>query len=240
MVRDLIKRHFGISMALTSVGNLLHRLGLTVQRPLVRAYEQDPIAVEHWLKVEYPKIRRQAKKAGGIIFFEDESGMRSDYHSGTTWAPRGKTPIVLRTGKRLSCNMLSAVSARGELRFMVISGNVNAVVFIQFLKRLMHGTSYPIFLVVDGHSSHRAKITARFVESPLNGKIRLFFLPAYSPELNPDERVWRQIKHHDIGRQSLEDANELMSKVHKALQSVQHRPATVRSFFTEPTTRYAK
>ena len=238
MVRDLIKRRFGVSLALTSVGNILHRLGLTVQRPLLRAYERNPVAVEHWLKVEYPKIRAQAKKAGGIIFFEDESGIRSDYHSGTTWAPRGKTPIVLRTGKRVSCNMLSAVSSRGELRFMVKNGGVGAGTFIQFLKRLIHGTTHPIFLVVDGHPAHRAKMTTRFVES-LNGKIQIFFLPGYSPDLNPDELVWREIKNHDIGRQSLKDAGELTCKVYSALRHLQHDSKTVRSFFNAPTTRYA-
>ena len=132
IVRELIKRRFGVMMALTSVGNLLRRLGFSVQRPLVRAYEQNPQAVEHWLKVEYPKIRAQAKKQRASIFFEDESGIRSDYHSGTTWAPRGKTPTVMRAGKRVSCNRLSAVSARGELRFMVRRGSVGAAVFIEF------------------------------------------------------------------------------------------------------------
>ena len=239
MVRELIKRRFGVSMALTSVGNLLHRLGFTVQRPLLRAYERNPIAVEHWLKVEYPTIRAQARKARGIMFFADESGIRSDYHSGATWAPRGKTPIVLRTGKRVSCNILSAVSSRGVLRFMVKEGGVGAAVFIQFLKRLMHGTTRPIFLIVDGHPSHRAKMTIRFIES-LNGRIRLFFLPGYSPDLNPDELVWREIKSHDIGRQSLEDAGELTTKVCSALRRLQHKPETVRSFFAMPTTRYAK
>ena len=175
IARELIKRRFRVTMALTSVGNLLRRLGFSAQRPLMRAYERNPLAVKRWLKVEYPEIRAQAKKARGLIFFEDESGIRSDYHSGTTWAPRGKTPTVLRTGKRVSCNMLSAVSAQGELRFMVRRGGVGAAVFIQFLTRLMHGMERPIFLIVDGHPSHRAKMTTRFVES-LKGKLRLFFL----------------------------------------------------------------
>lgn len=239
IVRELIKRRFRVTMALTSVGNLLRRLGFSVQRPLMRAYERNPQAVRRWLEVEYPEIRAQAKRARGVIFFEDESGIRSDYHSGTTWAPRGKTPIVTRTGKRVSCNMLSAVSARGELRFMVRRGGVGAAVFIQFLKRLMYGVKTPIFLIVDGHPSHRAKMTQRYIES-LKGKLRLFFLPGYSPDLNPDELVWRHVKHHDIGRQLLTDADELMSKVHASLRGLQHRPEIVRSFFTMPATCYAR
>ncbi len=238
IVRELIKRRFRVTMALTSVGNLLRRLGFSVQRPLMRAYERNPEAVKRWLAVEYPEIRAQAKRVRGLIFFEDESGIRSDYHSGTTWAPRGKTPVVLRTGKRVSCNMLSAVSARGELRFMVRRGGVGAAVFIQFLKRLMHGVRHPIFLIVDGHPSHHARMTQRFIES-LNGKLRLFFLPGYSPDLNPDELVWRHVKHHDIGRQLLRDAAELIPKVHASLRGLQRRPEIVRSFFTTPTTCYA-
>jgi len=239
IVRELIKRRFSVTMALTSVGNLLRRLGFTVQRPLMRAYERNPEAVKRWLKVEYPEIRAQAKKSRAVIFFEDESGIRSDYHSGTTWAPRGKTPIVMRTGKRVSCNMLSAISARGELRFMVRQGGVGAAAFIQFLKRLMHGMKRPIFLIVDGHPSHRAKMTQRYVES-LNGKLQLFFLPGYSPDLNPDELVWRHVKHHDIGRQLLETPEELIPRVHASLRSLQRRPDIVRSFFTMETTSYAR
>lgn len=238
IVRELIKRRFGVTMAITSVGNILRRLGFTVQRPLIRAYERNPQAVERWLKAEYPAIQAEAKRVHGTIFFGDESGIRSDYHSGTTWAPRGKTPVVEQTGKRVSCNMLSAVSARGELRFMVKKGSVGAAVFIEFLKRLVHGMKRPVFLIVDGHPSHRAKMTTRFVES-LNGKLRLFFLPGYSPDLNPDELVWRQVKYHDIGRQLIDDANELVSRVFSALRSLQRRPGIIRSFFATPTTRYA-
>ena len=238
IVRELIKRRFRVTMALTSVGNLLRRLGFSVQRPLIRAYERNPQAVKRWLKVEYPEIRAQAKKERAVIFFGDESGIRSDYHSGTTWAPRGKTPIVARTGKRVSCNMLSAVSARGELRFMVRRGGVGAAVFIQFLRRLRHGVKRPIFLIVDGHPSHRAKMTRRFVDAQ-NGKLRLFFLPGYSPDLNPDELVWRHVKHHDIGRQLLRDADELLPQVHASLRSLQRRPDIVQSFFATPSTCYA-
>ena len=188
IIRELIKRRFGVNMALRSVGNLMRRLGFSVQRPLMRAYERNPEAVKHWLEVGYPDIQKMAKKHHAMIFFEDESGIRSDYRSGTTWAPRGQRPVVERTGKRISCNMLSAVSARGELRFMVTPGRVGAAAFTEFLKRLVHGVTRPIFLIVDGHPSHRAKMTKRFVES-LNGKLRLFFLPGYSPDLNPDELV---------------------------------------------------
>jgi transposase len=238
IICELIKRRFGVSMALTSVGKLMRRLGFSVQRPLMRAYERNPEAVTHWLETRYPDIQEMAKKHRAAIFFGDESGIRSDFHSGTTWAPRGKTPVVERTGKRIRCNMLSAISARGEMRFMVTKGGVGADAFIEFLKRLMHGVKRPIYLIVDGHPSHRAKMTTRFVES-LNGKLRLFFLPGYSPDLNPDELVWRHVKHHDIGRQLLEDAADLLPKVHSSLRSLQRRPGMIRAFFQTPSTSYA-
>jgi transposase len=238
IVRELIKRRFGVTMALTSVGNLLRRLGFTVQRPLIRAYERNPQAVEQWLKVDYPAIRAKAKEVRAVIFFADESGIRSDYHSGATWAPRGKTPTIVHTGKRVSCNMISAVSARGDLRFMVRKGSVGAAAFIEFLKRLLRGAKRPIFLIVDGHPSHRAKMTKRFVES-LGGKLQLFFLPGYSPDLNPDELVWRQVKHHDLGRQLLQRAEDLIARASAALRSLQRKPTVIRAFFRMPTTRYA-
>ena len=126
--------------------------------------------------------------------------MRSDFHSGSTWAARGQTPIVRVTGQRFSLNMISAISPRGALRFMVVKGGVGAQVFIQFLKRLMHAQRRPVFLIVDGHPAHRSKLVKAYIES-LAGKLRLFFLPPYSPELNPDELVWNDVKNN--GRRSI-------------------------------------
>lgn len=134
----MIAQRFSVKLSLVSVGRLLAQLGLTCQRPLFRAYQQDRSLVERWLKEEFPKIRARAKRERAEIFFEDGSGVRSDFHSGTTWAPKGQTPVVRVTGQRFSLNMISAVSPRGELRFMVVRGGVGAGVFIDFLKRLIH------------------------------------------------------------------------------------------------------
>ena len=170
------------------VGRLLSQLGLSCQKPLWRAYQQDGSRVEPWMKQEFPRIRALAKKEKAQVYFEDESGVRSDFHAGSTWALRGKTPVVRVTGQRFSLNMISAISPRGELRFMVVKGGVGAKVFIGFLKRLVHGARRPLFLIVDGHPAHRAKLVKAYVES-LEGRLRLFFLPPYSPKLNPDELV---------------------------------------------------
>lgn len=194
--------------------------------------------MERWLKEEYPKSRFQAKRENADIFFEDESGVRSDFHSGTTWAPKGETPVVRVTGQRFSLNMISAVSPRGELRFMVVRCGVGTAVFINFLKRLVHGQRRAIFLIVDGHSSHRAKKVKVYVDS-LQGKLRLFFLPPYSPELNPDELVWIDVKNNGVGRALVHGPADLMGAFVGRLRYVQKKPEKGHSFFQHPETRYA-
>jgi transposase len=181
MVRQVIRREFKVALSVVSVGRLLRTMGLSPQRPLYRAYQQNPEAVERWKEEQFPAIRRQAKAEGATIYLADEAGIRSDYHAGTTWAPIGRTPIVRATGARFSLNMLSAVSAQGALRFMIHEGTVNAAVFIDFCKRLLRDADGPVYLVVDGHPAHRARATTEFVAST-KGRLRLFLLPAYSPE----------------------------------------------------------
>jgi transposase len=238
MIQRLIRERCGVRLSLASVGRLLAQLGLTCQKPLWRAYQQDGSRVEQWLKREYPRIRALAKREKAEIFFEDESGVRSDFHSGSTWAVRGETPIIRVTGQRFSLNMISAISPRGALRFMVVKGGVGARVFIEFLKRLMHGQRRPVFLIVDGHPAHRAKIVRAFVES-LKGKLRLYFLPPYSPELNPDELVWNDVKNNAVGRSKLYGPKALHRAVVSRLRFLQKRPDRVRSFFQAHDTRYA-
>lgn len=237
-IGTLIQRRFGIKLSLVSIGRLLAQLGLSCQKPLFRAYQQNRSLVDKWLKEEYPKIRTQAKQEKAEIFFEDESGVRSDFHSGTTWAVKGKTPVVRVTGQRFSLNMISAVSPKGALRFMVVRGGVGAAVFIHFLKRLMHGRKRPVFLIVDGHPAHRSKLVKTYIGS-LNGKLKLFFLPPYSPELNPDELVWNDVKNNGVGRSLIHSPKDLMRAVVSRLRYLQKCPDIVRSFFHAPETRYA-
>jgi transposase len=238
MIRMLLRDEFSLRLSVNSVGRLLRQLGLSCQRPLFRATEQDPERVRRWREEEFPAIRALAKQSGAVILFGDEAGVRSDYHAGTTWGVKGKTPIVPRTGGRHSLNMLSAVSARGELRFMLVKGRVNGVVFAEFLRRLMHNASRPVFLVLDGHSIHRSRPVRDFLASQ-EGNLRLFFLPPYSPELNPDEQVWNYVKHHGVGGAVLSSASDLRRFVLARLRSLQRLPWTVRMFFLTPDTQYA-
>lgn len=238
LISELIRRKFGIKLSLASVGRLLAQLGLTCQRPLFRAWQQDKEIAQVWVEHVYPWIRKKAKKEGAKIYFADESGVRSDFHAGTTWAKRGQTPEVKVTGRRFSVNMISAISPRGEMRFMVVEGSVNNAVFIEFLKRLLKGEKEKIYLIVDGHPTHRSKEVTAFVDST-RGKLVLFYLPSYSPELNPDELVWNDLKNNVIGRTAIFDRVDLKRKVIGGLRRIQKNPDKVRSYFREKNTRYA-
>lgn len=238
LLASVIEKKLGLKLSKASVCRLLHQLGLSPQRPLWRAYQRDPEAVEHWLKQEYPAICAAARKAGGEVWFSDEAGVRSDAHSGTTWAPKGQTPIVSTTGARFGLNVISAVNRRGALRFMCVEGKVNADIFIEFLKRLVAGAGHPVFLVVDGHPTHKAVKTRKFVES-LNGKLHLFFLPGYSPDLNPDELVWNNLQNQGTGKCAITGPDQLKKLVVGHLRSMQKNEELVRSFYQTPTTKYA-
>jgi transposase len=238
MIAELIRRKFGISLSKASVCRLLKQMGLSPQRPLWRAYQQRPEDVQRWLDEEYPRIRRLARREKATIFFGDEAGVRSDHHAGTTWGVRGKTPVVSSTGARFGMNMISAVSAQGEFRFMTVKGKVNARVFIRYLRRLLHNATRPVFLIVDRHSAHRAKMVARFVEAQ-EGRLRLFFLPPYSPELNPDECVWNDLKNNAVGRQSHATVDALKSQVLSFMRLLAKTPGRVKGYFNNETTQYA-
>ena len=238
MIRILLREQFQLELSVSSVGRLLQQLGLTCQRPLFRAMEQDPQRVRRWREQEYPAIREQARQAGAEVYFGDEAGVRSDYHAGTTWGVKGKTPVVRSTGQRRAVNLLSAVSARGHLRFMVAKGRVNGPVFVEFLKRLLHNAPRPVFLILDGSSYHRSRRVKDYLARQ-GGKLRLFFLPPYSPELNPDEQVWNYVKHHGVGRAGFRSGKELRTFVLARLRSLQKLPWTVRMFFLKPDTQYA-
>jgi len=237
LVREVIKRKFGVEYTVQGVGKLLHRLGLSAQRPLVRAYEQDPERVRRWKEQEYPAIHAAAITAGASIFFGDEAGVRTDYHSGTTWAPVGRTPVVAGTGARLSVNMISAISTQGKMHFSFIEGNTCSATFIDYLTKLLHDIPGKIFLILDGHGAHTSAETTRYVAST-GGRLTLFFLPPYSPELNPDEWVWKNVKHDHVGRMAARTVDELKNGIEKAIDRLQRLPEIVCGFFGDPDLRY--
>jgi transposase len=238
MIGQLIQQRFGIKLGKASVCRLLNQLGLTPQRPVWRAYQQKPEEVQRWLEETYPRIKQLARQKKAIIFFGDEAGVRSDHHAGTTWAVKGKTPVVSSTGARFGLNLISAVTAQGEFRFMTVKGRIGAAQFVEFIKRLIHGVQHRVFLIVDGHPAHKAKMVTRFIET-IKDRFQLFFLPPYSPELNPDERVWNDLKNNAIGKQVITAPRQLHRTVISHLRFIQKSPDRVRSYYNNETTKYA-
>jgi transposase len=237
IVAALIAERFGVKLGVTAVGRLLAELDITPQKPLRRAYERDPVAIEHWQRHEFPKLRARAKRRRAKIFFLDEAGVRSDQVLGRSWGLRGHTPEVATSGKRQSVSAISAVNALGEFWFEIYSERLNGAKFVELLKHFMRGRKYPVFLVLDGHPAHIAKVVAQYVQS-LKGRLELHFLPGYAPELNPDEFVWNHLKRQGVSKKPLRKDESLRERVQADLAEVKSRPALVRSFFRAPSVAY--
>jgi transposase len=237
IVAALIAERCGVKLGVTAVGRLLAELDITPQKPLRRAYERDPVAIERWKRQEFPKLRARAKRRGAKIFFLDEAGVRSDQVLGRTWGIRGQTPEVPTSGKRQSVSAISAVNALGEFWFAMYAQRLNATGFIELLGKFMHRRKRPVFLVLDGHPAHIAQSVARYVQS-LKGRLELHFLPGYAPELNPDEFVWNHLKRQGVSKKPLRRNESLRERVRADLSEIQSRPALVRSFFHAPSVAY--
>lgn len=238
MIQKVIKDKFEIKLSLKAVGRLLGQMGITCQKPLYSATQRDESLVKKWLTKIYPKIKSRASKEKADIYFGDAAHIRSDHHAGKTWGVKGETPVVKTTGSRFSFSLISAVSSRGLMRFMVTEGGVNSAVFIQFLKRLIAGAKRKIFLIVDNGPSHVSKKTKAFIET-VSDQIELFYLPPYSPDLNPDELVWNHLKTNTVGRSIVTDKTSFKKQVTRSMKSLQKNKTKVRSFFQKPSLRYA-
>jgi len=236
-VRELILRKFDVSLSVTSVGSLLAELGLTPQKPLQRAYQRDPEAIERWQRDTFPGIARQSKAQGAEIYFWDESGFRADAVHGKTWAERGKTPIVNRPGQRQSISAASAINAKGAFWFATYVGGLTGELFVNLLKHLMYRRKKPLHLVVDGLPAHKKDVVKKYVTST-EGRLTLHFLPGYAPDLNPDELVWSHAKRTGVARKPLMKGEKLQERVHEQLQKIGENKKLVRSFFKHPSVAY--
>ena len=239
IVADLIEKKFKILLGVTAIGRLLHELDITPQKPLRRAYERDPVAIERWKTETFPKLRKRSKRLGADIFFLDEAGVRSDQVLGRTWGLRGQTPEVPTTGRRQSVSAISAVNARGAFWYEIYSERLNAIRFIKLLRHFMRGRKRRVLLVLDSHPAHVAKAVTAYVQS-LKGRLELHFLPGYAPELNPDEFVWNHLKRQGVSKKPLRKGEALHARVKEDLAAIKSRPALVRSFFRAPSVAYTK
>jgi transposase len=238
IVVALIRQRMGIALGLTAVGRLLAALQITPQKPLRRAYERDPVAIEQWQRVDYPRLRQRAKRRGADIFFLDEAGIRSDAPLQRTWGAKGQTPVVVTSGQRQAVNAISAVNARGAFWYDVYTGRLNALRFIQFLRDFRATRRRPVFLVVDKHPAHIAKVVAEYVQS-LRGKLELHFLPGYAPDLNPDEFVWNHLRQKGVSKTPLRQNESLRARVAQDLANIKRDRQLISSFFQAPTVAYA-
>ena len=237
IVQQLIQDKMGVELCLTSVGKLLAKLEITPQKPLRRAYERDPAAIQLWLEETYPAIKKRAKKLGAAIFFLDEAGFQSDAPLGRTYGLKGKTPVVKISGQRQSINVISAVNARGAFWAATYEGKLNAESFVLFLQNFMKGRK-KVFLIVDGHPAHTAKATLRYVES-LGGRLELYRLPPYAPDLNPDEYVWSHMKSQGLSKKPLKQNESLRERVESDLVKIANDSRLVCSFFNAASVAYA-
>jgi len=237
-VCDLAEHQFGVEMSVTTAGRYLSRWNLTPQKPLRRAYERDPQAIEQWLDDEYPHIERRAKRQGAEIHWGDQMGLRSDHQTGTSYGRRGQTPVVPGTGQRFRCNVFSSLTNRGSLAFMVFTKRFNADVFIEFMQRLIRHAGRKVFFVVDRHPSHCARKVKDWLAARRD-QIELFYLPPYAPELNPDEYLNQDIKSNALGRRRPQDQDEMKSDVRSFLHSTQKQPEVVMSYFQADEVQYA-
>ena len=236
-VRELIKRECAVSLSLTAVGGYLKRWGLSVQRPVKRAYERNDEAIAQWLVDTYPQIAMRAKRERARIYWGDETGLRSDDVRGRSFAPKGQPAVVRVPGRRFGCNVISALTNKGEMSFMVFEGRFQAEQFIGFAERLIKQSPSKVFLIVDGHSVHRCRKVRDWLE-PRQQQIELFFLPGYAPELNPDELLNGDIKRA-IGQVRPRDRQALKAATRKWLHRRQKQPTVLANLFQAPHIRYA-
>lgn len=237
-VQEIIKSQLGYKMPIRTVGEYLARWGFTPQKPLKQAYEQRPVAVEKWLKEDYVEISQKAKAEGAEIHWGDECGIRSDSQHGRSYAPKGKTPVIRLSAKRNSINMVSSITNQGKVRFMIYKDTMTAQVLIKFMKQLIFGAEKKIFLVLDNLRVHHAKLVKHWLEEHPD-EIEVFYLPSYSPELNPDEYLNCDLKAGVHSKPPSRTREHLIKKVRSHMMKLQKLPARVKSYFEHRKIAYA-
>ncbi len=237
-VMELIEQETGIAMPIRTVGEYLKRWGLTPQKPVKQAYEQNPKAVQRWLDEEYPEIKSQAKQEKAEIYWGDETGIRSDSQHERGYAPKGKTPVIRLNAKRSSTNMISAVNNQGKVRFKIFEGSMNTDVLIDFCKRLIKSAKRKVYLILDNLRVHHAKLFKAWLQEHKD-EIDVFYLPSYSPELNPDEYLNCDLKAGVHSGKPARNKEQLKKKVLSHMRMLQKSPKRVAKYFEHKKIRYA-
>ena len=237
-VQALIRRQYGVCLAVRTTGTYLARWGFMAQKPLRRAYEQCPAEVRHWLRHEYPAIVARARRARGVIFWGDETGLRADDVRGRSYAPPGKTPVLRPNHRRIGLGLISAVSNKGEWRWKVLDGAIKASVLICFLQRLIRDARRKVFLILDRLPAHRSAVVREWLAKH-KAQIEVSYLPSYSPELNPDEGLNADLKQHITRKAPMRSKPALKQAAISHMRRLAKSPARVRSYFRQESMRYA-
>lgn len=238
ILAELLEQRFGVVVSGVTVSLHLKKMGLTYQKPCYRDKRRDEREVEYFVNVKFPMIQRLADKIGADIGFEDEAGVGIRTRSGRTWGEKGHPPEIQVSMSRGGYNVLSVVTPQGVMNYSVTEKSINSERYIQFFKQLLKGRQRPLILVVDRASFHCSREVREFVRAHRH-QLRIFYLPKGSPDLNPDEQVWNEVKNNKIGKQPVKNKNDLHKRLHSALRSLQHHAERVRSFFQLPGTKYA-
>ena len=237
-VAQLIEHEFGIRLAVRTMGLYLARWGFTPQKPMKKAYEQSPAAVKKWLDEDYPAIAAAAKAQGAEIHWGDESGLRSDDVRGRSFAPKGQTPVIRVNHKRHGLSVISTVTNKGQMRWRIFDGALNTDILIDFLRRLIRGADKKIILILDNLRVHHAKPVKAWLAAHTDA-IEVFYLPSYSPELNPDEMANADIKQVVTTQAPARTKLQLVKATARHLRSVQRQPERIRKYFEHDPVRYA-
>ena len=246
-VRDLIEMRFGIRYSRSMMGRLLRRWGFTPQKPVTRAYERNDERIRDWLKREYPAFRRRVKRENAEIYWEDETGLRSDHLVGRSYSPCGKTPVIRSTGQRFGCNIISAVNNLGRMRFRVFKGNFTQSVMIDFLDRLTRDAKRKIIVIVDGHPAHRGDAPAEMATGARIG-MRVNITAGLRPRAEPRRITQPRLEVECIlvkppkecsGQVAQRRAKNSSARRDPTYGQPQKRPKIVRAYFQEANVNYA-
>jgi transposase len=237
-VKLLIRQKYGIHMPIRTVGEYLKRWGYTPQKPVRYAYERDEEKVRAWLERRYPAIKRRAKREKADIYWADETTLKACDVRGRGYAPRGETPVVERTGKKQNLSMVSAITNRGKVYWKLHEGSINSERFKEFVERLVHGKKRKVFLIMDNAKTHHSKLLSDWAQENKK-KVALFYLPAYSPDLNPDEHVNADVKH-GVGSKTPKRTKEgLRAATEEHMNMLCRTPKRIQRYFLDPAIAYA-
>jgi transposase len=238
VITEFVRKEFGVTYAARSMRDVMKRMGFSCQKPIKRAYERDPAKVKIWLEIEYPRIKTQAMQEGARIYWADEMGIQSQDNRGKMYSLKGKKPIIKKSGTRFKCNVLAAITSHGHMNWTVYKDNFNGQKFIEFLKRILRQVNQKVFMIVDNHKAHHSKEVKTYVEKNKD-RIALFYLPPYSPEINPQELVNQEVKAHANNFKVVRKLDDLMTNVRYYLTKLQCNPFKVINYFRKKEVVYA-